>query len=82
MDAVGKLRELLRRDHAKRNADGSLTLYVGAKKPGRDKESNCLPSPDGTFSLYIRTYWGKEPIIDCSCNHQRSRRSKSQRGSV
>jgi hypothetical protein len=24
----------------KRNADGSLTLYAGAKSPGKDKESN------------------------------------------
>ena len=44
----------------KRNADGSLTLYAGAKSPGADKENNWLPAPDGTFSLYIRAYWGKE----------------------
>jgi len=50
----------------KRNADGSLTLYAGAKSPGPDKQSNWLPSPDGTFSLYIRAYWGKEPILDGS----------------
>jgi hypothetical protein len=49
-----------------RNADGSLTLYAGAKSPGGDKESNWLPAPDGAFSLYIRAYWGKEPILDGS----------------
>lgn len=48
----------------KRNADGSLTLYAGAKSPGADKESNWLPAPEGPFSLYIRAYWGKEPILD------------------
>lgn len=48
----------------KRNADGSLTLYAGAKSPGADKESNWLPAPDGKFSLYIRAYWGKQPILD------------------
>ncbi|BFG78258.1 DUF1254 domain-containing protein [Paraburkholderia terrae] len=48
----------------KRNADGSLTLYAGAKSPGADKESNWLPAPAGTFSLYIRSYWGKEPILN------------------
>lgn len=47
-----------------RNADGSLTLYAGARSPGADKESNWLPAPDGPFSLYIRTYWGKEAILD------------------
>jgi hypothetical protein len=50
----------------KRNADGSLTLYAGAKSPGGDKEANWLPAPDGKFSLYIRAYWGKEAILDGS----------------
>ncbi|MGC4013459.1 MAG: DUF1254 domain-containing protein [Luteolibacter sp.] len=50
----------------KRNADGSLTLYAGAKSPGKDKESNWLPAPEGHFSLYIRAYWGKEAILDGS----------------
>ena len=30
----------------KYNADGSLTLYAGAKSPGKDKESNWLPAPE------------------------------------
>src|SRR5262249_20016544 len=42
------------------NADGSLTLYAGAESPGKDKEANWLPAPDGVFSLYIRAYWGKQ----------------------
>jgi hypothetical protein len=50
----------------KRNADGSLTLYVGATSPGQDQESNWLPAPEGRFSLYIRAYWGQAPIIDGS----------------
>ena len=48
----------------KYNADGSLTLYAGAKSPGKDKESNWLPAPDGTFSLYIRAYWADKAILD------------------
>lgn len=50
----------------KPNADGSLTLYVGKRSPGADKESNWLPASDGHFSLYIRAYWGKAGIIDGS----------------
>lgn len=50
----------------KRNADGSLTLYAGHTSPGGDKETNWLPAPDGTFSLYIRAYWGKSGILDGS----------------
>jgi hypothetical protein len=46
------------------NADGSLTLYAGAKSPGKDKESNWLPAPNGTFSLFIRSYWPEKAILD------------------
>lgn len=50
----------------KYNPDGSLTLYASAKSPGEDRETNWLPAPEGTFSLYIRCYWGKEAILDGS----------------
>jgi len=50
----------------KRGNDGSLTLYIGAKSPGADKETNWLPAPNGPFSLYIRAYWGKSGITDGS----------------
>ena len=43
-----------------------MTLYVGAKSPGTDKESNWLPAPNGHFSLYIRAYWGQQSILDGS----------------
>ena len=43
----------------KRNADGSLTLYAGRNNPGSAREANWLPAPEGTFSLYIRAYWGE-----------------------
>jgi len=48
----------------KYNADGSLTLYASAKSPGADKESNWLPAPNGTFSLFMRAYWADQSIID------------------
>jgi hypothetical protein len=48
------------------NADGSLTLYAGAKSPGTDKESNWLPAPNGTFSLYIRCYWPEQAVLDAT----------------
>ena len=46
------------------NSDGSLTIYAGAKSPGKDKESNWLPAPEGIFSLYIRCYWGERGVLD------------------
>ena len=48
------------------NADGSLTLYAGAKSPGKDKETNWLPAPETPFSLYIRAYWAKPEIVNGS----------------
>ncbi|WP_244482213.1 DUF1254 domain-containing protein [Rhizobium sp. Root1204] len=33
------------------NDDGSLTIYVQDKSPGKDKEANWLPAPTGEFSL-------------------------------
>ncbi len=46
------------------NADGSLTLYAGAKSPGKNRETNWLPAPRGSFSLYIRAYWAGQAILD------------------
>jgi len=48
----------------KYNGDGSLTLYFGATSPGKDKETNWVPAPNGTFSLYIRAYWADKSILD------------------
>jgi hypothetical protein len=42
--------------------DGSLTLYVQKASPGKGKESNWLPAPDGPMSIISRMY-GPEPSI-------------------
>ena len=44
----------------KKNADGSLTLYIQKDSPGADKESNWLPAPDGPIYLAMRLYWPKD----------------------
>ena len=43
----------------KKGKDGSLTLYIQSKSPGKDKESNWLPAPDGPIYLVMRLYWPK-----------------------
>jgi hypothetical protein len=43
----------------KKNADGSLTIYIQKDSPGPDKESNWLPAPDGPIYLVMRLYWPK-----------------------
>jgi hypothetical protein len=43
----------------KKNADGSVTLYIQNKSPGADKEANWLPAPNGPIYLVMRLYWPK-----------------------
>jgi hypothetical protein len=43
-------------DNLKKNADGSITLYLQNENPGPDKESNWLPAPAGAFYLIFRNY--------------------------
>jgi hypothetical protein len=39
-----------------RDSDGGLTLYVQHESPGKDKESNWLPAPNGPFYGVLRIY--------------------------
>jgi hypothetical protein len=48
----------------KKAADGSITLYFSAKSPGKDKESNWLPTPEGPFWLVLRTYGPGKAILN------------------
>jgi hypothetical protein len=43
----------------KKNADGSVTLYIQKDSPGADKQANWLPAPDGPMYLVMRLYWPK-----------------------
>ena len=40
-----------------KNPDGSLTLYIQKDSPGKARESNWLPAPDGPIYLVMRLYW-------------------------
>jgi len=50
----------------KYNDDGSLTIYLGNKSPGKDEETNWLPAPAGNFSIWLRAYWPDQAILDGS----------------
>ncbi len=44
----------------KRNANGSLTLYIQKDSPGKAKEANWLPAPNDTIYMVMRLYWPKD----------------------
>jgi hypothetical protein len=47
----------------KRDDDGGLTLYIQNESPGKDKEANWLPAPNGPFWMAMRLYWPKEEAL-------------------
>jgi hypothetical protein len=48
----------------KRDADGGVTLYIQRDSPGKDKESNWLPAPNGPFLMFLRLFWPKPEALD------------------
>jgi hypothetical protein len=48
----------------KRDADGGITLYIQHDSPGKDKESNWLPAPHGSFFVALRVYWPKPEALN------------------
>ena len=44
--------------------DGSITIYFQTDSPGKDKESNWLPTPSGPFWPIFRTYGPGKAILD------------------
>ncbi|MEZ2131279.1 MULTISPECIES: DUF1254 domain-containing protein [unclassified Sinorhizobium] len=45
------------------NGDGSLDLYFQRESPGKDKEWNWLPAPDGPYTLTMRLYAPKADAL-------------------
>jgi hypothetical protein len=43
-----------------RDADGSITLHIQKDSPGKGKEPNWLPAPEGPIYLVMRLYWPQE----------------------
>jgi hypothetical protein len=58
----------------KKNDDGSLTLYAGAKSPGKDKEVNWLPAPSGAFLARYPRILGQRRhyrrVVDATSNSE------------
>lgn len=52
----------------KKNADGSLDLYIQNENPGHDKESNWLPAPKCELGITMRLYAPKNDVLQCKWN--------------
>ena len=48
----------------KKNADGSLTIRIQKDSPGKDKEANWLPAPNGPPYVVMRVYWPKKAVLN------------------
>lgn len=57
--SIGKYTEGL-----KNNIDGSLDIYIEHASPGKDRESNWLPSDKNSFNLILRMYLPAEEVLN------------------
>lgn len=48
----------------KKDKDGGLTVYVQSTSPGKVKEANWLPAPNGPFMVTMRYYWPKPELLN------------------
>ncbi len=48
----------------KYDSDGGLTIYIQNRSPGKEKESNWLPSPSGDFYIVLRCYLPDSEIYE------------------
>ncbi|CAG4894446.1 DUF1254 domain-containing protein [Paraburkholderia saeva] len=47
----------------KTDPDGGYTIYIQSDSPGKDKEPNWLPAPQGGFMIAMRYYWPKPALL-------------------
>ena len=50
-------------DTLKRDPDGGVTIYIQHESPGKDRESNWLPGPDGPLKVALRLYLPTDAVL-------------------
>ena len=50
-------------DQFVKQEDGSMTFYIQKDSPGKDKEANWLPAPDGPLYIVMRLYGPEETAL-------------------
>lgn len=65
------------RDNLKKNPDGSVDIYFGSESPGRERESNWLPTGQGPFNILLRMYSPKAAMLNGSWTPPPVKRMKS-----
>lgn len=49
-------------DSLQLNPDGGFDIYLGKESPGKDRERNWLPAPDGKFTVTFRIFGPDETV--------------------
>jgi hypothetical protein len=62
-NAIGR-HALSDRDPLQTEPDGALEILIQHDDPGPARQSNWLPAPAGGFSLAMRLYFPKGPVLD------------------
>ncbi len=50
-------------DDLQESQDGSVAIYIQNESQGEDHESNWLPTPQGDFTLTMRLYNPRTPVL-------------------
>lgn len=48
----------------KKDKDGSITIYFQTESPGKDREGNWLPTPEGPFYTVLRIYGPDDNVLN------------------
>ena len=59
-----------------RDSDGGVTFLVQKDSPGKDKEANWLPAPEGPFMAALRLYWPTQEATQGTWHEPSMQRAK------